>query len=69
MVFITLKLIVFFLKSANFLTLNSVLFCLLVIKLYYELVNNHLFLVNYKFFCLFSVLSDAILTLLLSFVF
>ena len=64
MVFITLKLIVLF-----FLTLVSVLFCLIVTKLYYELVNNHFFLVKYKLFCLFSVLSDAILTSLLSFVF
>ena len=70
MVFITLKLIVFFLKSsANFLTLKFVFFCLIVTKLCYELVNNRFCLVNYKLFCLFSVLSDAILILLLSFVF
>ena len=69
MVLITLKLIVFFKfsESPNFKV--SVLFCLIVTKLYYELVNNHFFLVTYKLFCLFSVLSDAILTLLLSFVF
>ena len=68
MVFITLKLIVFFLNSATFLTflLKFVLFCLIVTKLYYELLNNHFFPVNYKLFCLFSVLSDAILTLLLN---
>ena len=47
----------------------SVLFCLIVSKLFYELVNNRFFLVNYRLFCLFSVLSDAILALLLRFVF
>ena len=66
MVFITLKLIVFFKKKfsefSNFKV--SALFCLIVTKLYYELVNNHFFLLNYNLFCLFLVLSDAILTLL-----
>ena len=68
MFFINLKLIVFLIFSefSNFKV--SVLFCLIVSKLYYELVNND-FLVNYMLFCLFSVFSDAILTLLLSFVF
>ena len=70
MVFITLKLIVFFKNSANFFNFKvSDLFCLIVTMLYYQLVNNHFCLVNYKLFCLFSVLSDAFLTLLLSFVF
>ena len=60
----------FFFKFNEFSNFKvSVLFCLIVTKLYYELVNNHFLLVNYKLFCLFSVLSDAILTLLLSFVF
>ena len=60
----------FFLKFSEFSSFKfSVRFCLIVTKLYYELVNNHFFLVNYNLFCLFSVLSDAILTLLLSFVF
>ena len=68
MVFITLKL--FFFKFSEFSDFKiSLLFCLIVTKVYYELVNNHCFLVNNKLFCLFSVLSDAILTLLLSFVF
>ena len=70
MVFITLKLIVILIKFSEFSNFKvSVLFCLIVTKLYYELVNNHFFLVNYKLFCVFSVLSDAILTFLLSFVF
>ena len=70
MVFITLKLIVFLKIISEFFSFKvSVLFCLIVAKLYYELVKNHFFLVKYKLFCLFSVLSDAILTLLLSFVF
>ena len=69
MVLITLKLIVFF-KFSEFSNFKvSVLFCLIVTKLYYELVNNHFFLVNYKLFCLFSVLSDAFLTLFISFLF
>ena len=69
MVFITLKLVVF-LKFSEFSNFKvSVLYCQIVTKLYYELVNNHFFLVNYKLFCLFSVLSDAILTFLLSFIF
>ena len=71
MVFFTLKLIVFFKKKfseiSNFKV--SLLFCLIVTKPCYELENNRFYLVNYKLFCLFSVLSDAILTLLLNFVF
>ena len=61
MVFITLKLIVLLKKFSEFSNLRvSVLFCLIVTKLYYELVNNHFCLVNYKLLCLFSNLSDAI---------
>ena len=72
MVFINLKTIrnqlkFFFSEISNFKV--SVHFCLIIIKFHYELVNNLFFLVNYKLFYLFSVLSDTILTLLLSFVF
>ena len=51
MVFITLKLIVFFKKFSEFSNFKvSVLFCVIVTKFVYELVNN-LFLVNYKLLC------------------
>ena len=54
MVFTTLKLIVFF-KFSEFSNFEvSVLCCLIVTKLYYELENNHFFLVNYMFFCFFQ---------------
>ena len=47
MVFITLKLIVFFFNFLKFSDISnfkvSVHFCLIVTKLYYELVNNHFF--------------------------
>ena len=70
MVFITLKLVVFSKNSANFLTLKFLFF---IVKLLPSFIMNWwitiFFLVNYKLFCLFSVLSDAILTLLWSFVF
>ena len=48
MVFITLKLIVFF-KFSEFSNFKvSVFFCLIVTKLYYELVKHHFSLVNYQ---------------------
>ena len=68
MVFITVKLIVFLKKISEFFKFSVfVLYCLIVTKPLWT--GPISFLVNYKLFFLVSVLSDAILTSLLSFVF
>ena len=70
MVFITLKLIVFLKNFGEFSNFRvSVLFCLIVTKLYYELVNNHFFGELKVILFIFIFIFDAILASLLSFVF
>ena len=66
MAFIDLKTIVFIKIEANFL---NMLFFVLLSNCYRALLwSGHIsFLVKYKFICLVSVLSDAVLILLITF--